>query len=91
MFDARRRRNFERSGQLALIPLSLYLLVWIPLNVRIGGPWWDSANIVDISLVVVGAVDFVWRKRSIREMATVAYLALVIIGMLFVWSRPGVS
>ena len=81
--------DFEHNGRLALIPAILYVLVWIPVNARMGGDWIHPANILNIVLIALTVVAFAQRTRRYRGIATVAYVLLVVFGMLFVWSRPG--
>ena len=84
------KADFERNGRFALIPFSLYMLVWIPINIRMSG-WFDPTNILNLVLVGLAALAFAQRTRRYRGIATAAYLVLVVFGMLFVWSRPGSS
>ena len=60
--------DFDTHGRLALIPVSLYVLLWIPLNIRIGDAWWSAMNVFDAVLVLLAAVVFfgrdAWFHRS---------------------------
>jgi hypothetical protein len=82
-------RDFETHGKLALIPVSLYLLLWIPLNVRMGFAWVSPENTTDVVLVAIAVVVFVARAPRARTLATVLYLAVAAWGVFFVWSPSG--
>ena len=84
-------RDFEIHGRLALIPVSLYLLLWMPLNVRSGASWLSPANVADVALGVIAAVAFASRATRLRAVATLAYLAVTAWGVFVVWGRPGVD
>lgn len=84
--------DFKTHGRLALIPVSLYLLLWMPLNVRSGeGPWLSSANAADVALGIIAAVAFSNRATRVRAVATLAYLSVTAWGVFVVWGRPGVD
>ena len=82
-------RDFEIHGKLALIPVSLYLLLWMPLNVRMGFGWVSPENVADVLLVVLAGVVFFARGQRIRMVATVSYLVVAVWGVFFVWSPGG--
>jgi len=83
--------DFEVHGRLALIPVSLYLILWMPLNVRIGFGWISPSNVFDVALVLLAAVTFVSRGTRIRSWATIVYLFVTAWGMFGVWSPGGAS
>lgn len=85
------KADFECNGRFALIPFTLYMLVWMPVNARMSDNWFDPANILNSVLAGLAALAFAQRTLRYRGIATAAYLVLVVFGMLFVWSRPGSS
>jgi hypothetical protein len=83
--------DFEVHGRLSLIPISLYLLMWIPMNVRMGAAEWLSAdNAVDVILVALAVVAFLARRPATRNGALAAYLLVEAWGVFVVWS-PGAA
>ncbi len=84
-------RDFEIHGRLALVPVSLYLLLWMPLNVRSGGQWLSPSNAADVALGLIAAVAFTTRTARVRAVATLTYLAVAAWGVFVVWGRPGVD
>jgi hypothetical protein len=84
-------QDFEVNGKLALVPLSLYLIAWMPLNVRIGYGWLSQGNLLDVFLVLVTAVAFFTRQPRIRGVATVVYLIAVAWSVVVVWAPGGLD
>jgi hypothetical protein len=82
--------DFETHGRFALIPVSLYLLIWIPMNHRMDVPWIAEENAYDVILGVLAAVTFLSRGRRVRAAASLTYLVVAAWAVFVVWSRPGV-
>lgn len=82
--------DFDDHGRYALIPVSLYLLLWIPVNRRFGVPWISEENFFDVLLSALAAVAFFSKATRIRATASLAYLLVAIWAVFVVWSRPGV-
>ena len=84
-------RDFESHGKLALIPVSLYLAMWIPMNVRMGFAWVSPLNLVDVALVGLALLTLSTSRRGIREAATILYLVVCVWGVFFVWTPHGLG
>ena len=83
-------KDFDVHGKWALVPISIYLLMFIPMNVRMGNSWFALANLPDVLLGVLAAVAFTTKRPGARGVSTVIYLIVTIWAVLFVWSEPGV-
>ena len=82
--------DFEEHGRLALVPISVYGLLWIPLNVRLGDSWLSLMNGFNVVAVALAAVVYLSRAPRVRGAATLAYLAVTVWGVVWVWS-PGAA
>jgi hypothetical protein len=82
--------DFEEHGRLALVPVSVYGLLWIPLNVRLGDEWLSVTNTFNFSVVALAAVVYFSRDPRVRGIGTLAYLGVTAWGVVWVWS-PGAA
>ena len=82
--------DFDSHGRYALIPVSLYLLLWIPVNRRFGVSWISEENFFDVLLSALAAVAFLSKANRVRAVVSLAYLLVAIWAVFVVWSRPGV-
>ena len=82
--------DFEEHGRLALVPVSVYGLLWIPLNVRLGAEWLSAMNALNVVVVALAVVVFFSRDLRVRGIATLAYLTVTVGGIVWVWS-PGAA
>jgi hypothetical protein len=82
--------DFEEHGRLALVPVSVYGLLWIPLNVRLGDGWLSATNVLTLVVVALAGVAYFSRDRRVRGAATLAYLAVSVWGVVWIWS-PGAA
>ena len=81
--------DFDVHGKYALVPISVYLLMFIPMNVRMGNSWFALVNIPDVILGVLAAVAFLTKKPGARAVSTLLYLAVTAWAVFFLWSKPG--
>ena len=83
--------DFEAHGRLALVPVSVYLLLWIPMNVRMGAAEWVSLdNGIDVALASLAAVAFFARTPRVRGGTLLIYLLVEAWGVFVIWS-PGAA
>jgi hypothetical protein len=82
--------DFQEHGRLALIPFTIVTLDAVVQNVfQFGDEWLGEANVLNMVFIALVLIAF-FTKKSIRAMATLSLGALLIYGLTFVWSRPGV-
>lgn len=82
--------DFDAHGRFALIPVSLYLLMWIPMNRRFDVPWVSEENIYDVLLGALAGIAFLSKASRVRAAASLVYLVVAAWAVFVVWSRPGV-
>ena len=78
-----------RSDLRALIPVTAYTFSAVLLNGGTGLGWLEPPVTMNVGLTVLSLAAFAIGRRAVRTGVTVAYLALLLWGVLFVWSRPG--
>lgn len=83
--------DFIEKGRVALIPTGLYLLLWIPVNVRIGADWMSSMNGLDVVLAAIASIAFQTKNSRIRSVASIVFLLLTALGVFWVWTPSGAS
>ena len=87
------RVDFEKNGRWAVAVIASTLYLAIVLNVYAYGSTWTeviNANILNIILAALSTAVVVFSDRHRWQVAaTLAFLAIQMYGMLFVWSRPG--
>ena len=82
--------DFQQHGRLALIPFAVVLLDSIVGNVfQYGDEWLGRANVLNMSFIVLVTVAF-FAEKYWRAAATIGTGALLVYGLAFVYSRPGV-
>ena len=83
--------DFEAHGRFALVPVSIYLLLWMPMNYRMGVPWLSLENGLDVVLGILAAVAFISKDQLARAGASLLYLAVAAWGVFSIWARPGIE
>jgi hypothetical protein len=73
----------------ALLPITLYTFAAVVLNGVTGLGWLEPAVTMNVALTALSGGAFLVQAKAVRVGATVIYLALLMAGVLFVWSRPG--
>jgi hypothetical protein len=81
--------DFDANGKYALVPLNIYLLTFIPMNVRMGNSWFSLVNAPDVVLGLLAAVALITKNPRARAVSSILYLALAAWAVLFLWSVPG--
>ena len=82
--------DFQKHGRLALIPFAIVTLDAIVQNVfQYGDKWLGEANVLNMIFIVLVLIAF-FAKKFVQAMATISLGILLIYGLAFVWSRPGV-
>ena len=82
--------DFQQHGRLALIPFAVVLVDSIVSNVlQYGDEWLGQANVLNILFIVLVVVAF-FAGKYWRAAATIGTGALLVYGLAFVYSRPGV-
>lgn len=83
--------DFQQHGRLALIPFAIVTLDSIFINVlQYGDAWLGQANVLNIIFIVLVLIAFFSRKL-LQQAATFSLGAVLIYGLMYVWSRPGVA
>jgi hypothetical protein len=83
--------DFQNHGRLALIPFAIVTLDAILNNVlQYGDTWFSEANILNLVFIMLVLIAFFTRKLM-QQTATIALGAVLIYGLMYVWSRPGVA
>jgi hypothetical protein len=83
--------DFQQHGRLALIPFAIVTLDSIVQNVyQYGDQWLGEANVLNMMFLLLMVVAFFARKLM-QAAATIGLGILLIYGLVFVYSRPGVA
>lgn len=83
--------DFQQHGRLALIPFAIVTVDAIVSNVfQYGDTWLGQANILNMVFIMLVVIAFFTRKIP-QAAATIGLGVLLVYGLAFVWSRPGVS
>lgn len=82
--------DFQQHGRLALIPFAIVTVDSIVSNVlQYGDAWLGEANVLNMIFIVLVLIAF-FTKRYWRAAATIGVGAVLVYGLAFVYSRPGV-
>lgn len=82
--------DFQEHGRLALIPFGIVTLDSIVQNVfQYGDKWLGEANVLNMVFIPLLLIAF-FTKKVMQAIATIGLGALLIYGLAFVYSRPGV-
>ena len=81
--------DFDRFGRRALIPFAGFYPVAIAVNRASGDGLLDLVNVFDFALFLLTVFVFFVRRRPLQRIATVAFAAIQVYGLLFIWARPG--
>jgi len=87
--------DFETRGKLSLLLLAIYMIGWIPLNVWFdeGGPnfsWTFSGVWFNLLIATSLLVAYRAKDPTTRDSAVLIFLALQVLGVLFVWATPDI-
>jgi hypothetical protein len=82
--------DFQQHGRLALIPFAIVTLDSIVSNVvQYGDAWLGRANVLNMIFILLVVIAF-FSRRHLRAAATIGVGAVLVYGLAFVYSRPGV-
>jgi hypothetical protein len=83
--------DFQQHGRLALIPFAIVTADSIVSNVlQYGDAWLGRANVLNMLFIVLVLIAF-FSRRHLQAAATIGVGAVLVYGLAFVYSRPGVS
>jgi hypothetical protein len=82
--------DFQLHGRLALLPFALVTIDSILLNVfQYGDVWFGQANVFNMIFAALTLAAF-FTQGKLRAASTLAVGAVLLYGLTFVWSAPGV-
>jgi hypothetical protein len=79
--------DFEKRGKSSLLLLAGYMGLWMPVNSFMDGSWFPAANVYNLTLTILLVAAYFAKGRALT-FTTLAFIALNLYTIVFVWSTP---